>query len=184
MSIVKERALTRQEVGLVSWSGDVWGGSRTRSSVVQRAGGPPESGRLRTQSAVGWLGCAVWGGPGFGAGRRKPRGRHPARGLGLGGPYGEPAPGSDRTGFASLLCCFISRGILKATPGSVPECHCLQNRIQEFPSGLSGSRIRLGTMRLRVRSPALLCGLRIRRCHELWGRSQTRLRSGVAVAVV
>ena len=38
-------------------------------------------------------------------------------------------------------------------------------------------------MRLRVRPLALLSGLRIRRCHELWCRLQMRLRSGVAVAV-
>ena len=44
-------------------------------------------------------------------------------------------------------------------------------------------RIRLGAMRLRVRSLALLSGLRIRRCHELWCRSHTQLRSGVAVAL-
>ena len=30
----------------------------------------------------------------------------------------------------------------------------------------------------------LLSGLRIRRCHELWYKSQTQLGSGVAVAVV
>ena len=34
-------------------------------------------------------------------------------------------------------------------------------------------QIRLGTMRLQVRSPALLGGLRIQHCHELWYRSQT-----------
>ena len=44
-------------------------------------------------------------------------------------------------------------------------------------------QIRLGTMRLRVQSLALLGGLRIWRCHELWYRSQTRLESGVAVAL-
>ena len=43
--------------------------------------------------------------------------------------------------------------------------------------------IRLGTLRLRVRSLASLSGLRIQRCCELWCRSKTRLRSGVAVAV-
>ena len=32
-------------------------------------------------------------------------------------------------------------------------------------------QIRLGTMRLRVRSLPLLSGLTIRRCHELWCRS-------------
>ena len=44
-------------------------------------------------------------------------------------------------------------------------------------------RIRPGTMRLRVGSLASLSGLRIWRCHELRCRSQTRLRSDVAVAV-
>ena len=39
-------------------------------------------------------------------------------------------------------------------------------------------------MRLRVGSLASLSGLRIRRHRELWCRSQTRLGSGVAVAVV
>ena len=33
-------------------------------------------------------------------------------------------------------------------------------------------RIRLGTMRLRVRSLTSLSGLRIRRCRELWCRPQ------------
>ena len=37
-------------------------------------------------------------------------------------------------------------------------------------------------MRLRVRSLASLSGLRIRRCRELWCRSQTWLGSGLAVA--
>ena len=41
----------------------------------------------------------------------------------------------------------------------------------------------LGTMRLQVRSLASLSWLRIRRCHELWYRSQTWLRSGVAMAL-
>ena len=44
-------------------------------------------------------------------------------------------------------------------------------------------QIQLGTMRLRVRSAALLSGLRIWSCHELWCRSQARLGSGIAVAV-
>ena len=45
-------------------------------------------------------------------------------------------------------------------------------------------RIRLGTIRLQVRSLASLGGLRIRHCGELWCRSKTQLGSGVAVAVV
>ena len=36
----------------------------------------------------------------------------------------------------------------------------------------------------QFRSLALLSGLRIQRCYELWCRSQMRLGSGIAVAVV
>ena len=39
-------------------------------------------------------------------------------------------------------------------------------------------------MRIHVQSLALLSGLRIQRCCELWCRSQMRLRSCVAVALV
>ena len=39
-------------------------------------------------------------------------------------------------------------------------------------------------MRMQVLFLALLSRLRIQRCRALWCRSQTRLRSGVAVAVV
>ena len=38
-------------------------------------------------------------------------------------------------------------------------------------------------MGFRVRSLASLCGLRIKHCRELWCRLQTRLGSGVAVAL-
>ena len=48
------------------------------------------------------------------------------------------------------------------------------------PVMVQWERIRL---RLRVLSLASLSGLRIWHCHELWGRSQTQLGSGVAVAV-
>ena len=48
------------------------------------------------------------------------------------------------------------------------------------PIVVQRKRIRLGTMRLRAWSLASLSGLRIWRCHELWCRSQMRLRSGVA----
>ena len=45
-------------------------------------------------------------------------------------------------------------------------------------------RIPLGPMRLRARSIASFCGLRIWHCRELWWRLQTGLGSHVAVAVV
>ena len=44
-------------------------------------------------------------------------------------------------------------------------------------------RIRLASMRTQVPSLASLGGLRIWCCCELWCRSQTRLRSGIVVAV-
>ena len=44
-------------------------------------------------------------------------------------------------------------------------------------------QIRLGTMRLWVRSVAKISGLRIGHCHELWCRLQTWLRTGIAVAL-
>ena len=43
-------------------------------------------------------------------------------------------------------------------------------------------QIRLGTMKLQVRSLTLLSELRVWRCHELWCRLQMQLASGVAVA--
>ena len=56
-----------------------------------------------------------------------------------------------------------------------------RNRI--LPIVVQQKWIWLGTMRFRVPSLALLSGLRIQCCCELWGRSQMRLRSGVAVAI-
>ena len=41
----------------------------------------------------------------------------------------------------------------------------------------------LGMMRLWVQSLALLSGLKTQCCHELWGRSQRWLGSGIAVPV-
>ena len=51
------------------------------------------------------------------------------------------------------------------------------------PVMVQQKRIQLGTMRLPVQSLALLRGLRIWFCRELWCRSQTQFRSGIAVAV-
>ena len=53
----------------------------------------------------------------------------------------------------------------------------------EDPVVAQWKQIRLGTMRLQVWSMALLSGLTIRRCRELWCRTQTLLGSGIAVAV-
>ena len=53
-----------------------------------------------------------------------------------------------------------------------------------FPVVAQQKRIQLVSMRMLVRSLALLSGLSIWRCHELWCSSQTWLRSSVAMAVV
>ena len=45
-------------------------------------------------------------------------------------------------------------------------------------------QIQLGTMTLRVQTLASISQLRIQCCCEQWCRLQTRLRSGIAVAMV
>ena len=52
------------------------------------------------------------------------------------------------------------------------------------PVMMQWQQIQLGTIRLLIQSLALLSGLRIWHCHELWCRSQTQLGSGIAMAVV
>ena len=52
------------------------------------------------------------------------------------------------------------------------------------PIMVQQKRIRLVSMRMLVRSLALISGLEIWHCHELWCSSQTRLGSSVGVAVV
>ena len=59
----------------------------------------------------------------------------------------------------------------------------IKDSFVELPSWLSGKQTRLVSTRMRVRSLASFSGLRIRCCRELWCKSQTQLRSGVAVAV-
>ena len=58
-----------------------------------------------------------------------------------------------------------------------------QNSKHGVPIVAQWKQIWLVTMRLRVRTLALLSGLRIRHCHELWCRSQAWLGSCIAVVV-
>ena len=53
---------------------------------------------------------------------------------------------------------------------------------REFPVWLGGLRSQLVSMRMWIRFLALLSGLCIWCCCELWCGSQMQLRSGVAVA--
>ena len=57
-------------------------------------------------------------------------------------------------------------------------------KTRNAPVMVQQKQILLGTMRLQVQSLALLSGLRIWRCLELWCRSKTQLRPGDATAVV
>ena len=78
------------------------------------------------------------------------------------------------------LSPFLLNPVASVPPISSPHLKKLSSR-----SSCCGTAemIRLGTMRFRVQSLALLSRLRIRHCHELWCRLQMRLGSGVAVAV-
>ena len=60
----------------------------------------------------------------------------------------------------------------------------VKNHRIRVPIVAQWEQIQLVSMRMWVRSLALLSGLGIWHCHELWCRSQTRLGSHVAVAVV
>ena len=78
-----------------------------------------------------------------------------------------------------------SRLISTCTFGPPRTGRCLKRRLfREFPLWLRGLRAQLVSVRTQVQSLASFSGLRIWRCHELWCRLQTQLRSGVAVAVV
>ena len=55
---------------------------------------------------------------------------------------------------------------------------------KEFLLWLSGLRTRLVSMRMQVPSLALLRGLRIPCCCELWCKLQRQLRFSIVVAVV
>ena len=59
-----------------------------------------------------------------------------------------------------------------------------KNQDTGVPVVAQWKQIQLGTMKLRVQPLDSLSGLMIRRCCELWCRSQTPLGSDVAVALV
>ena len=110
-----------------------------------------------------------------------PRKLPPPSGRKLSGSTGRRgAPGLSSPGglYSSPKSQHLSNQQAFPTPLRVLRLH------PEFPSWHSGSRTRLGTMRLRVRFLALLRGLRIWCCRELWCGLQTRLGSCVAVALV
>ena len=75
-------------------------------------------------------------------------------------------------------------GLLTLNLGSGSKTDRIQETVTGgVPVAAQRKQIWLGSMRMQVRSPELLNGLRIWHCRELWCRSQMRLRSGIAVAV-
>ena len=60
----------------------------------------------------------------------------------------------------------------------------LKIKVSGVPFVAQQKHIWLASIRTQVWSLASLSGLRIRRCRELWCRSQTQVRSCIAVAVV
>ena len=70
-------------------------------------------------------------------------------------------------------------------PGKLSPRAASQSKNQAWSSRHGTVEMNLTSIqRMQVRSLASPSGLRIRRCRELWRRSQTRLRSHVVVAVV
>ena len=79
---------------------------------------------------------------------------------------------------------FGSSGASGLVQRGIRHSHDQDTNEGEFLLWLSRLQTRLVSTRIWVQSLALLSGLRIQHFHELWYRSQTRLRSCVAVAVV
>ena len=75
-------------------------------------------------------------------------------------------------------CCY------SPSVGTFICCGCGPKKTKKgVPVVAQGKQIRLGTMRLQVRSLASLSGLRIRHCHELWCMSQKQFGSCIAMAM-
>ena len=81
----------------------------------------------------------------------------------------------------------ISKGKIDGQPGKILLSPQSQKKSKMDDQGVFSvaqwKQIRLVSVRMGIRSLALLSGLRIRHCRELWCRVQTGLRSAVAVAV-
>ena len=88
----------------------------------------------------------------------------------------------------------MSNAPLGMARGRLPGCvcwtksehlNCLINMLlARVPIVVQRKQIRLVSMRMSVRSMALLSGLRVQCCWKLWCRSQTQLGSCIALAVV
>ena len=82
-----------------------------------------------------------------------------------------------------ILTCLLVNPFLKTVVLDL-ESYSHIKLSKGVPVVAQRKQIRLGTMRLRVRSLASLRGLKIWGCRELWCRSQTWLGSCIAAALV
>ena len=65
----------------------------------------------------------------------------------------------------------------------IPETKMFEMKVCGVPVVAQWKQIQLVSMRMQVQSLVPLCGLKIQCCSEPWCRSQTWLRSLLAVAV-
>ena len=103
-----------------------------------------------------------------------------------GGPMGRPRRGPPTCTLSPRAWLQNSQLMHREKPSFTPslKLNPYLNINREFPVVTQWVTIQLGSMRLRVRSLASLSGWRVRRCGELWCRSQMWLGSRVAVAGV
>ena len=82
-------------------------------------------------------------------------------------------------------------GTMKGPSSSIPKKEDRREHLAQYNSSIVGVPVmfqwkhtRLASMNLQIQSLASHSGLRIQRCRELWCRSQTQLRSHIAVTMV
>jgi len=84
----------------------------------------------------------------------------------------------------NLGCIYKTEEKSAVTAGQATMRSSLRSPRRQGELGAQWKEIQLGTMRLQVQTLASLIASRIRRCRELWCRSQMQLGSRVAVAEV
>ena len=95
-----------------------------------------------------------------------------------------PDPALSSSPFPPARALLLRVGGLQTTISRTPGSSSEMQKLEFSLTMAQWRQIRLESTRTQVRPLASLSGLRIRHCQELWCRSQMRLGSGVAVAVV
>ena len=104
----------------------------------------------------------------------------PGLGRGVGGCFLQVPGGAEGENVGDCAGSCLGQTGHSQRVGDCPQTKLIPG----LPVVAQWKRIRLGTLRLRVRSLASLSGLSIGHCCELWRRSQMQLRSGIAAALV